>query len=210
MPESLAYPLIEPVYFPGRVYRRIGNTFMSSTWRQAIATAPEQRIFQISSLQESSETLLIVPAFLASFTPALGHNPCHLLKPSDMPLTTLPTHHMLSDYAKIFPLLMILPLQQPRPALVLASPHDLHLTTLLEPRLSARSEAPTPALSDPNRPQLPTVLVCSFQWSLRSRTARKRRRMVNTRLLETPLSPELTCQLTLQLHQTLMPTFVCR
>ena len=143
MPELLAHSLIEPVHFPGQVYRRIGCTFMSSTRRQAIASAPEQQISPVSSLQESSETLLIVLAFLASCNPAYDPNPRHLAKPSDMFLTTLPTHHMQYDYAKIFPLLMILPLQ--RQALILASPRVLHLTTL-DPPPSARSQAPKSVL----------------------------------------------------------------
>lgn len=205
--ELIAYSLIVPVHFPGQVCRRIGCTFMSSTGRQAIASAPEQQISRVSSLQESSETLLIVLAFLASFNPASDHNPRHLTKPSDMFLTTLPTHHMRFDCAKIFPLLMILPLQ--RAALILASPHVLHLTTL-EPRPNARPEAPKLVLLDLNRPRYSTVPLSPFQLNLRSGIARKRCRTSNTRHLEIPLSPELTCQLTLQLHQILMPTFVCR
>jgi len=105
-----------------------------------IASVPEQQKFRVSSPLELSETLLIVPAFLASFNPVADRHPRHPTKPSDMSLTTLPTHHMLYDCARIFPLLMILALQ--RPAFVLASPHVLHLTILLDPRLSAQSEAP--------------------------------------------------------------------
>lgn len=138
MPELLAHSLIEPVHFPGQVYRRIGCTFMSNTRRQPIASAPEQQISPVSSPQESSETLLIVLAFSTSFNPATDHNPRPPAKPSDMFLTTLPTHHMRSDYAKISPLLMILPLQ--RPALILASLRVLHLTTL-DPQPNARPSA---------------------------------------------------------------------
>src|SRR5258706_13915698 len=104
MPELLAYSLIEPVHFPGQVYRRIGCSFMCNTRRQAIASAPGQHIFPRSSLQESSETLLIVLAFLTSFNPPSDPTPPHPAKPSDMFLTTLPPHHMRYDCAKIFPL----------------------------------------------------------------------------------------------------------
>jgi hypothetical protein len=189
------------------VYRRTGSTFTFSTRRQVIASALEWQIFRASSLLELSETLLIVPAFLASFSPASDRNPRHLLKPSDMFLTTLPTHHMLYDYARIFPLPMILALQ--RLALVLASLRVLHLTILLELRQSAQPP-PRLVLLDPKRPRHPIVSVSPFRWSLRSKTARKRRRTDNTRLLETPLSPELTYQLTLQPHLIPMPSFVCR
>lgn len=125
-------------------------------------SAPGQQIFPVSSPQESSETLLIVPAFLALFNSAADPNPRHLLlNPSDIFLTTLPTHHMLYDYAKMFPLLMILAFQ--RPALVLVSPHVLHLTILLAPPPSALSEAPMLVLYDLSRSQHLTVPVSPFR-----------------------------------------------
>jgi hypothetical protein len=140
IPDYLVYPLIELVHFPGPVYHRIGNTSTSSTKRQAIASAPEQRRFRVSSLQESLETLLTVAAFLALFSLAPDRNPCrHLVKPSDTFLTTLPARHMPCGCAMIPPLLIILALQ--RPALVLASLHVLHLT-ILEPQLGALPESP--------------------------------------------------------------------